>query len=61
MLHTPFYDPEKSYEENFEQGPFGIFADGEVIDNPRDALGYDFFGFKVKVIIRGLRIKVTDL
>ncbi len=52
MLHTPFYDPEKTYEENFAQGPFGAFADGEVIKDyggnasvplPR----YDFLGFKV--------------
>ena len=27
MLLTPFYDPEKSYEENYEKGPFGAFAD----------------------------------
>ena len=28
MQHTPFFDPEKSYLENFEQGPFGAFRDG---------------------------------
>jgi dihydroorotate dehydrogenase (NAD+) catalytic subunit len=54
MLATPFYDPEKSYEENFEQGPFGVFANSEVLDEPQasSAKGfggprYDFFGFKV--------------
>lgn len=26
MLHTPFYDPQKSYEDNYSQGPFGAFA-----------------------------------
>ena len=26
MLHTPFYDPTKSYEYNYEHGPFGAFA-----------------------------------
>ncbi len=31
-LHKPFFDPEKTYEENFEQGPFGDFADGKVIE-----------------------------
>lgn len=31
MLSTPFFDPEKSYEENFEQGPFGAFADGAIL------------------------------
>ncbi|MEO7019367.1 MAG: dihydroorotate oxidase [Ktedonobacteraceae bacterium] len=31
MLQTPFFDPEKSYIENFEQGPFGAFTDGKVL------------------------------
>ena len=46
---TPFYDPEKSYEENFEQGPFGAFADGEVARGILDIEGsqFDFLGFKV--------------
>src|SRR3989344_5124734 len=43
---TPFYDPEKSYEENFEQGPFGVFADCIVIEN-NSKKTYDFLGFKV--------------
>lgn len=53
MLHTPFYDPEKSYEENFEKGPYGAFSDGEVLENKgggnASALEpkYDFLGFKV--------------
>ena len=41
MLHTPFFDPKKSYEENWEEGPFGAFADGEVLtscDEPRFTL-----------------------
>lgn len=33
MLLAPFYDPEKTYEENFEKGPFGVFTDGEIIEN----------------------------
>lgn len=28
MIRAPFYDPEKSYEENYDSGPFGAFADG---------------------------------
>lgn len=28
MLKTPFYDPTASYEDNYEKGPFGAFADG---------------------------------
>ena len=49
MLHTPFYDPEKSYEENFEKGPFGAFADGKTVQpsglNTKPK--FDFLGFKV--------------
>lgn len=30
MLKTPFYDPTISYEDNYEKGPFGAFADGKV-------------------------------
>lgn len=26
MLQTPFYNPEKSYEENYEKGPYGSFT-----------------------------------
>lgn len=28
-LHAPFYDPTKTYEENYTDGPFGIFADNK--------------------------------
>ncbi|HEX7018353.1 MAG TPA: dihydroorotate oxidase [Patescibacteria group bacterium] len=31
MLAEPFYDPTKSYEENFTAGPFGAFADQETV------------------------------
>jgi dihydroorotate dehydrogenase len=49
MLHTPFYDPEKSYEENFEQGPYGAFADREVLNLSTSQVDklFDFLGFKV--------------
>src|SRR3989338_7435314 len=44
----PFYDPEKSYEENFKDGPFGAFADGEFFSTKgAPASGWDFLGFKV--------------
>ena len=48
----PFYNPEKSYEENFTQGPFGALAD-EVVDhgiyggNSSVVSEFDFLGFKV--------------
>lgn len=45
MLRTPFFDPRKTYYENWEEGPFGEFTDGVVIDEgePR----FDFFGHKL--------------
>ncbi len=46
MMHTPFYDPEKSYDENFASGPYGAFADGEVFENVGEPT-YDFLGVKV--------------
>ena len=46
MLQKPFYDPEKSYEENFINGPFGAFAD-DVLVTPKGEPRFDFFGMKV--------------
>jgi hypothetical protein len=28
MLRAPFYDPSKTYDENYAEGPFAAFADG---------------------------------
>jgi dihydroorotate dehydrogenase (NAD+) catalytic subunit len=48
MKYEPFYDPEKSYEENFKDGPFGIFADRKTFSaRGGPASGWDFFGYKV--------------
>jgi len=47
MLHEPFYDPHKSYKENFEEGPFGVFADGEILSTLEVDGQYDFLGYKV--------------
>jgi dihydroorotate dehydrogenase (NAD+) catalytic subunit len=53
MLYQPFYDPEKTYEENFEHGPFGAFAqmDDKGSGVPTGANNtepkFDFLGFKV--------------
>jgi len=46
MLLQPFYDPKKTYEENYGKGPFGAFADGQTIEIP-NANSFDFLGFKV--------------
>lgn len=47
-MFTPFYDPEKSYEENFQEGPFGAFSDGEVLSaKGGPASGREFFGLKI--------------
>ena len=46
MLLSPFYDPGKSYEENYKNGPFGAFADGEVMKN-RGEPEFNFFGYKI--------------
>ena len=47
MLFVPFYNPQKSYEENFKQGPFGDFADRKVCATSDVAQKYDFFGHKI--------------
>jgi dihydroorotate dehydrogenase (NAD+) catalytic subunit len=46
MISTPFYDPNKTYEENYVEGPFGAFADGKVIGN-NSKQTFDFLGFKL--------------
>ncbi len=46
MLQVPFYDPNKSYEDNYDQGPFGAFSDGEVLTQEGEPQE-DFLGQKV--------------
>ena len=65
-MQPPFYDPEKSYEENFERGPFGSFADGEVFKQegePRTAfLGQEVFlpfGIPAGPLINGKFVKAA--
>lgn len=41
-----FYDPTKSYEENYDEGPFGDFASPDTYKNPGEPK-HDFLGFKV--------------
>lgn len=46
MLHAPFYDPLKTYEENFGKGPFSAFTDGKIISQKGEPR-YKFLGYKV--------------
>ncbi|EKD85674.1 MAG: hypothetical protein ACD_37C00659G0003 [uncultured bacterium] len=46
MLHTPFYDPTLSYEENYVDGPFGEFANKKLYKQKRKPK-YDFLGQKI--------------
>lgn len=46
MLFSPFYDPTKSYEENYSYGPYGNFADGKIYIQTGEPQ-HDFFGQKV--------------
>ncbi len=46
MLRAPFYDPTRSYEDNYDSGPFGAFADGEVYTQKGEP-NIDFLGHKV--------------
>lgn len=46
MLRAPFYDPLKSYESNYDEGPFGDFADG-VKTEQKGTPTYDFHGQKI--------------
>ncbi len=42
----PLYDPERSYEDNLTDGPFGAFRDGEVLTDPLPFQS-SFLGFPV--------------
>ncbi len=46
MLHAPFYDPTKSYIDNYDAGPFGAFAEPDVVPQKGEPQ-YDFHGYKV--------------
>lgn len=48
MLHKPFYDPQKTYEENFQEGPFSAFADGEKFEETGEP-AYEVFKQKVNL------------
>jgi len=45
-MQNPIYDPNKSYEENYKDGPFGAFTDKKNL-KPKGAPRHDFLGHKV--------------
>ncbi len=46
MRDIPFYDPTKSYDENYSAGPFGAFSSGEVYQEKGEPM-HEFFGYKI--------------
>lgn len=46
MLATPIYDPQKSWGENFSEGPFGEYADGKLFEEKGEPQ-HTFLGNKV--------------
>src|SRR5579859_6743007 len=46
MLHKPFYDPQKTYQENYEKGPYGAFSNNKIYPQPSEPT-YTFLGQKV--------------
>lgn len=66
MSHIPFYDYKKTYEENYDKGPFGAFASDDVYEEkiePRFAfLGqkiYSPFGIPAGPLINSKYIKAA--
>lgn len=45
MLRPPFFDPAKTYYENWEHGPFNDFADGVVL--PTTAPKFTYLGYPI--------------
>ncbi len=48
MLHKPYYNPSKSYEENFKDGPFGVFAKNKKFKESKIP-EYKIFGYPVNL------------
>lgn len=46
MLSIPFYDPAKTYDENYKEGPYGGFADGVDLREDKNPK-VDFLGYKI--------------
>ena len=66
MTSEPIYDPAKTYQQNFDHGPFGAFADPSVIAQPGDPphtfLGHPVylpFGIPSGPLINGAYVKAA--
>ncbi len=66
MITTPFYDPTRSYNHNYAEGPFGDLADGVKISRvgaPGDTfLGqavYSRFGIPAGPLVNGAYVKAA--
>jgi dihydroorotate dehydrogenase (NAD+) catalytic subunit len=46
MVSEPIYDPAKTYQDNFDHGPFGMFADPAVLADPEPPQ-HTFLGFPI--------------
>lgn len=46
MLHKPFYNQKKTYEENLKDGPFGSFSNKKIFKNKGEPK-YNFFNHKI--------------
>jgi dihydroorotate dehydrogenase (NAD+) catalytic subunit len=66
MPSEPFYDPAKSYLDNFERGPFGLFANttptSQITDPKHEFLGHPVFapfGIPAGPLINGKFVKAA--
>lgn len=48
MIRLPFYDPLLSYDDNYNDGPFGEFLTKKKYKDKKEP-GYDFMGYKVNL------------
>ena len=66
MPSEPFYDPAKSYLDNFERGPFGLFANttptSQITEPKHEFLGHPVFapfGIPAGPLINGKFVKAA--
>lgn len=49
VLKGAFYDPRKTYDANYADGPFGEFANGKRIEDPLSPPKHEFLGYPVNL------------